>query len=160
MWLPVISLPPFFWQYQSLPSCSTSSKRGSSVKNCFSFRAHLRKEVPSKNCSLLFSDSYYSLLHAVTCVQLRILLWHYLLQGSRWIRSEPFLSANVSTFFHAQLFIIRNTFVYGLWRVYILVCWVAKHISLTLRKVKKNTRTCFLLLLNRNVLNSSVSSNF
>ncbi|KAG2580776.1 hypothetical protein PVAP13_6NG363600 [Panicum virgatum] len=50
------------FHYQSLPSCSTSSKRGSSVKNCFSFRAHLRKE------------------------------------GSRWIRSEPFLSANSAKF--------------------------------------------------------------
>ncbi|KAF8654024.1 hypothetical protein HU200_062167 [Digitaria exilis] len=46
--------------HQSLPSCS--SKRTSSVKNCFSYRANSRKE------------------------------------GSRWIRSEPFLSVNSAKF--------------------------------------------------------------
>ncbi|RCV32358.1 hypothetical protein SETIT_6G252600v2 [Setaria italica] len=48
------------FHYQSLPSCS--SKRSSSVKNCFSYRTGLRKE------------------------------------GSRWIRSEPFLSVNSTKF--------------------------------------------------------------
>ncbi|PAN36740.1 hypothetical protein PAHAL_6G306500 [Panicum hallii] len=48
------------FHYQSLPACS--SKQGSSVRNCFSFRADLRKE------------------------------------GSRWIRSEPFLSVNSAKF--------------------------------------------------------------
>ncbi|CAL5000506.1 unnamed protein product [Urochloa decumbens] len=48
------------FHYQSLPSCS--SKRSSSVKNCFSYRADSRKE------------------------------------GSRWIRSQPFLSVNNTKF--------------------------------------------------------------
>nr|CAB3483836.1 unnamed protein product [Digitaria exilis] len=52
------NFPPL--QHQSLPSCS--SKRTSSVKNCFSYRANSRKE------------------------------------GSRWIRSEPFLSVNSAKF--------------------------------------------------------------
>ncbi|CAM0148582.1 unnamed protein product [Urochloa decumbens] len=48
------------FHYQSLPSCL--SKRSSSVKNCFSYRADSRK------------------------------------QGSRWIRSQPFLSVNNTKF--------------------------------------------------------------
>jgi hypothetical protein len=54
-------------------------------------------------------------------------------QGSRWIRSEPFLSVNVSIFFHTQLFTMNkytSTFVY---RECILDCWLGKQISLTLR---------------------------
>jgi hypothetical protein len=107
----VISVP--IWQYRSLPSCS-SKRRSSSVNNCSSYSANLRKEVRSP---FSFSSFFPSLEYYYSCMALPVFLHFlsyyqhllidfvfHLLQCSQWIRSEPSLSANVSSVFHTQIY--------------------------------------------------------